>query len=451
MDCGATVKKGTRMGNPGRLKQFQFLFFYSDELAAVKNRLRAFALVLLCAPLLAACSNAPKLHTLELDAAQTCNGQAIKNQFIVRFLNGKWAYIKAKSRAQFIKKYIKPNLSKIDFVEPDEHIAAYQEAFSAPTGSEINNWGDAAINAQAAWQAGDRGQGIVVAVVDSGVDITHPQLKNQIDYNPGEMGLDAYGRDKRFNQIDDDGNGYVDDWAGYNFLDNNGDMYDDVGHGTHVSGIIAAEHSDTTIQTGYVQGVAPEAKILPVKFIGANGGTLSDALKSIDYAVARGAKIINASWGGPGCSQSLQQKIEDLSKENILFVAAAGNSGENLDLYPEYPAAFSAPLQLTVGAIANTFLQDSYSNYSSHLVDLFAPGTAIVSTVPPNLFPGGYASFTGTSMATPFVSGAAADLLSAGISVQKVRQLILQSVDQNPTYTNVTQGRLDLGKAIAEL
>ena len=429
-------RRGARMRNPNFSKIF----------------LRPISLLFLCAPLLAACSNVPKLHSLVQDASQSCNGQAIKDQFIVHFLNGKWAYVKAKSRAQFIKHYIKPNLAKIDFVEPDQRIAVDQnEIISSPTGSEINNWGDAAINAPAAWKAGDRGQGVVVAVIDSGVDITHPQLKNQIDYNPGEMGLDAYGRDKRFNQIDDDDNGYVDDWAGYNFLDNDGTMYDDVGHGTHVSGIIAAQHNDTTIQTGYVQGVAPEAKILPVKFIGANGGTLSDALKSIDYAVARGAKIINASWGGPGCSQSLETKIEDLSKENILFIAAAGNSGENLDLYPEYPAAFSAPLQLTVGAIADTLLQDSYSNYSSHLVDLFAPGTAIVSTVPPNLFPGGYASFTGTSMATPFVSGAAADLLSAGLSVQRVRRLILQSVDQDPTYTNVTDGRLDLGNAIADL
>lgn len=410
-------------------------------------------LLLFCAPLMSACSKTQKFQNLSQETTQTCNGQAIKDQFIVHFVNGRWAYVKAKSRKQFLKTYIKPKLNKIDFVEPDEHIAAYQTVGTAPSGGQIDNWGDAAINAPAAWQAGDRGQGVVVAVVDSGVDITHPQLKNQIDYNPGEMGLDSRGLDKRTNQIDDDGNGYVDDWAGYNFITNNGNMYDDVGHGTHVSGIIAAQHNDTTLQTGYVQGVAPQAKILPVKFIDSNGGSLSDALKSIDYAVARGAKIINASWGGPGCSQSLRQKIQDLSNENVLFVAAAGNSGENLDLYPEYPAAFSAPLQLTVGAIANTLLQDSYSNYSSHLVDLFAPGTAIVSTVPSNLFPGGYASFTGTSMAAPFVSGAAADLLSAhpGISISTVRQIILKSVDQDATYTNVTEGRLDLGQAIAAI
>ena len=345
---------------------------------------------------------------------------------------------------------MRPNLDKIDFVEPDQRIGAYQiPPVTAPTGTEINNWGARAINAPVAWQNGVRGSGVVVAVVDTGVDITHPQLVNQIYYNHGEMGLDAQGRDKRTNGIDDDGNGYVDDWAGYNFLNNSGVMSDDVGHGTHVSGIIAAEHSDTTIKTGYVQGVAPEAKILPVKFLDQSGGSLSDALKGIDYAVMRGAKVINASWGGPGCAQSLRQKIQDLSNENVLFVAAAGNGGENLDLYPQYPAAFIAPLQLTVGAIANTLLQDDYSNYSKTLVNLFAPGTAIVSTVPSSLYPGGYASMTGTSMATPFVSGAAADLLSAhlGVTVQTVRQMILQSVDQDPSYTNSSGGRLDVGKA----
>ena len=383
--------------------------------------------------------------------SQTCNGQAIKNQFIVHFVDGHWEYPKAQSRGEFIESFVKPNLDKIDFVEPDQRISAYQfSPVTAPTGAEINNWGARAINAPVAWQNGARGSGVIVAVVDTGVDITHPQLVNQIDYNRGEMGLDAQGRDKRTNGIDDDGNGYVDDWAGYDFLNNSGVISDDVGHGTHVSGIIAAEHSDTTIKTGYVQGVAPEAKILPVKFLDQNGGSLSDALKGIDYAVMRGAKIINASWGGPGCAQSLRQKIQDLSNERVLFVAAAGNSGENLDLYPQYPAAFMSPLQLTVGAIANTLLQDDYSNYSKTLVNLFAPGTAIVSTVPSSLYPGGYASMTGTSMATPFVSGAAADLLSAhaGVTVQTVRQTLLQSVDQDPSYTNSTDGRLDVGKAV---
>ena len=207
-----------------------------------------------------------------------------------------------------------------------------------------------------------------------------------------------------------------------------------------------------------MQGIAPAAKILPVRFLGStNGGLLSDALKAMDYAVMRGAKIINASWGGPGCATSLQQKISDLSQENVLFVAAAGNSGVNLDLSPEYPAAYSLPLQLTIGAIANTLLQDSYSNYSKNLVDFFAPGTAIVSTVPATGASEGsstgYISMTGTSMATPFAVGAAAVLLSAkaGVTIQTVRTALLQTVDQNATYVNITQGRLDPARGIGAL
>ncbi len=384
------------------------------------------------------------------DMSQACSGQAIPNQFIVHFVDGHWEYPRTSNRTKFIASYVKPKLDQIDFIEPDQHISAFQVASPPPSGAEIDNWGDQTINAPVAWQNGARGSGVVVAVVDTGADITHPQLVNQIDYNQGEMGTDAQGRDKRTNGVDDDGNGYVDDWSGYNFITNSGEMYDDIGHGTHVSGIIAAEHSDTTIKTGYVQGVAPQAKILPVKFMDKNGGSLSLALKAIDYAVMRGAKVINASWGGPGCAQSLRQKVQDLSNENILFVAAAGNDGINLDQNPQYPAAFTSPLQLTVGAIANTLFQDSYSNYSKSLVHLFAPGTAIVSTVPTAISSTGYATMTGTSMAAPFVSGAVADVLSAhtGVTIQTARQMILQSVDTDPTYTNATDGRLDLGKAV---
>jgi subtilisin family serine protease len=222
-----------------------------------------------------------------------------------------------------------------------------------------------------------------------------------------------------------------------------------LGHGTHVAGIIAAQHDDNLHMTGYVQGIAPQAKILPVKFLGEDGGTMSGALRSIDYAISRGAKIINASWGGTGCSLSLRQKVSEVANRNILFVAAAGNNGVNLERYPEYPAAFNLPTQITVGAIGETLFMANYSNYSTEYVHIFAPGSQVVSTIPGQA----YAAYSGTSMATPFVAGAAAVLLSArpDLSPADLRRLLFTTVQQDNTYSNLTRGRLNLGSAVNAL
>jgi thermitase len=180
-----------------------------------------------------------------------------------------------------------------------------------------------------------------------------------------------------------------------------------------------------------------------------DGGSLSAALKGIDYAIARGAKVINASWGGSGCSQSLRQKISEVAERNVLFVTAAGNSGNNIDRSPEYPAAFNLPLQITVGALGESLAMANYSNYSSTLVHLFAPGSLVVSTVPGN----SYAAYSGTSMATPFVAGASAVLLGSNpnMSLSEVRERLFHSVVTNSNYSNFTSGRLNLGAAINAL
>ncbi len=412
-----------------------------------------YALVLLLAVLggLSACAPVNKFDKVDSSLNTTCNGAAVQTKYIVHYLNGQWAYPTAKGRADFVEKFVRPNIDAIDFVEYDQKInventvkVTASAVAPALSGADIDNWGPGSISAPTAWQAGYRGQNVIVAVVDSGVDVTHPQLVNQIFYNTGEAGADSVGRDKRSNGVDDDNNGFVDDYAGYNFESNSGQMLDDVGHGTHVSGIIAAEHADTQIMTGHVEGVAPSAKILPVKFLGVDGGTLSSALQGIDYAVLRGAKIINASWGGNGCSNALKQKIADLSAKNVLFVSAAGNSAANIELAPEYPAAYDLPLQITVGALTPTLLQADYSNYSRKLVQLFSPGSNIISTVPVAM--GSYAAYSGTSMATPFVSGAAAVWISANpsSSMSLIRNSILGSVTTDSTYMNATGGRLNL-------
>jgi subtilisin family serine protease len=209
-----------------------------------------------------------------------------------------------------------------------------------------------------------------------------------------------------------------------------------------VAGIIAAEHSETEVTDSAVLGIAPEAQILPIKFIGTSGGTLSAAIRSMDYAKERGAKVINASWGGTGCSQILRDKIIELGRSGILFVTAAGNSGRNIDLLPEYPAAYTETLQITVGAISPFLGMTNFSNYSRNRVHLFAPGQSIISTVSG----GGYASMSGTSMAAPFVAGAAAALLSArpDMSLIELREQLLKSTEFNANYSNITQGRMVL-------
>lgn len=281
-------------------------------------------------------------------------------------------------------------------------------------------------------------------MIDTGVDIRHRQLKSQIYKNLGETGFDENGADKRYNGVDDDGNGYVDDWAGYDFYHNLPTPGDNSNHGTHVAGIIAASHLDT--QAGpapHAQGVAPQAQILPATFLGPDGsGSIEAGIEAIRYSVKMGAKIINASWGGPGCSVTLRDEVRGLQEKNILFVTAAGNNGINLETWPEYPASFEALSQLTVGSVDFNLLRSSFSNYSSRFVHLFAPGGGITSTVPGN----DYATFGGTSMAAPFVSGAAALIWSKnpGLSAIDVRNEILRSTTYNSTYQNQSKGRLQL-------
>ncbi|MCB0383950.1 MAG: S8 family serine peptidase, partial [Bdellovibrionales bacterium] len=350
------------------------------------------------------------------------------------------------SRDQFINEFIEPQIEKIDFVEADQVVRVDAELENSSLFDYPDNWGSQRIDASVAWQKNLRGEGILVAVIDSGVDTSHPDLAGRIYKNPGELGTDGSGQDKSSNGIDDDGNGMIDDVSGYDFVANSANVYDNSFHGTHVAGIIAAEHSDIVHQTGHVQGVAPGAMILPLTFIDSTGGgTLGDAVRAIDYAVKMGAKIINASWGGAPCSQILGEKIASLANHNILFVAAAGNRSANIDVDREYPASYNYPAQITVGSTGNLDLMADHSNYGDIKVHLFAPGSRIVSTVPG----GGYRSSTGTSMATPFVAGAAALLWSSRpqASAKEIRQLLLSSTKNDPQYRNSSHGRLDIGRA----
>jgi subtilisin family serine protease len=258
-------------------------------------------------------------------------------------------------------------------------------------------------------QAFGKGQGdsdIVVAVIDDGIDFSHPDLIDRAWTNPGES-----GSGKETNGIDDDANGFIDDVHGWDFCNNGsiGDnsVYDaDQGaHGTHVAGTIAASRNGIGIV-----GVAPQVKLMAVKFIKNDGcGYDTQAIRAIDYARRMGADIINASWGGPAFNSGLERAIRD---SGALFVAAAGNEYRNIDVAGNrfYPAAFTLGNVLSVAAITQQGRKADFSDYGPVSVDIAAPGVNIMSTKPAAVgCPSPcYGFMNGTSMAAPHVTGVAA-------------------------------------------
>lgn len=260
-----------------------------------------------------------------------------------------------------------------------------------------SQWALPAIGAPAGWDEATTGAPVTVAVIDTGVDTTHPDLAGRLWTNPGEI---------PGNGLDDDGDGLVDDVHGWNFADDDAQLYDPADnetHGTHVAGTVAAQR-DNAIG---VAGVADNARIMALKFLKPGGGYTSDAMRAIDYAVDHGAKVINASWGGDAYSQPLCDTIQLAGDEGVLFVAAAGNDGADNDTTGSWPANCPASSLISVAATDPSDGLASFSNYGASSVDLGAPGENIRSLLPGNSY--GYKS--GTSMATPHVTGVAAVLL----------------------------------------
>jgi subtilisin family serine protease len=293
------------------------------------------------------------------------------------------------------------------------------------------------IDAEHAWNVGTGARSVKVAVIDTGVDYNHPDLAANIWTNPGEI---------PGNGVDDDHNGFVDDVHGWDFANGDHDPMDDVGHGTHVSGTIGAL-ADNVIG---VAGVNWQVTIIPVKFLGNDGsGTVADAITAIDYATSVGARVMNNSWGGGAYSQLLLDAINRAGAAGSLFVAAAGNATNDNDNFPSYPASYDAPNIVSVAALDRNDHLASFSNYGHASVDLGAPGVSILSTLPG----GNYGTFSGTSMATPHVSGVAALVLSVApnLSVSQLKQRLMQSTVPIPSLTGitVTGGRLNAARALA--
>lgn len=295
---------------------------------------------------------------------------------------------------------------------------------------------DADIDAPEAWNISTGSRRVIVAVIDTGVDYTHEDLAENMWTNSGEI---------PDNGIDDDHNGFVDDYYGWDFAYDDNNPMDVYFHGTHVSGTIGGAGNNGK----GVAGVSWDVSIMAVKFIGDDGwGYTSDAIEAINYATMMGADVMSNSWGGGEYSSALEAAIRAADEAGILFVAAAGNYAENTDDFPAYPAGYDVPNVLSVAATDHNDSIAYFSNFGNLTVDLGAPGVDILSSVPGN----GYSSYSGTSMAVPHVSGAAALLkaFNPTLTHYEIKNILMNSVDSLPSLNGktVTGGRLNIHKAI---
>lgn len=339
-------------------------------------------------------------------------------------------------------------------------------------------WGMNDIGVMDAWTISKGSPDMVVAVIDTGVDYTHPDLAPNMWRNPGETGTDAQGRDKSTNGVDDDGNGFVDDVVGWDFVSNDNKPYDlayegmeilnggNPGHGTHCAGNVAARGGNSI----GVSGVAPNVKIMGLRFITERGsGTTADAIKAVKYAVDNGAKVLSNSWGSEGEdpneaqeNKALRDIVQYAQDRGVLFIAAAGNGHKGVgydndtDKLPSYPASYDHDNIVSVAALDVKNDLGSFSNWGRRTVDIGAPGVDVFSTV---IGSKGYSNvvydkfgirvtWDGTSMATPHVAGAAALYWSANPTKtwQEVKAAMLSSAKKIPSLSGkvVSQGKLDV-------
>jgi thermitase len=331
----------------------------------------------------------------------------------------------------------------------------------------VNAWGMQFIDAPAKYTATPAGEGVIVAVIDTGIDYNHEDLIANIWHNAGEIPN---------NNIDDDNNGYVDDVIGWDWVQNDNKPYDLIGdlndilnsganpgHGTHCSGNVAATFNNSKGSAG----VAPNAKVMPLRFLDQTGsGDTANAVKAIDYATQMGANIISASWGSDGQDPNdaaLREAVQRAGTKGILFVVAAGNGHQDAgtgydndtDPNPTYPAAYGYDNMVAVAAIDSTPQLASFSNWGEKTVIVGAPGVKILSTVPGNRYQDTIASvggqdvtWDGTSMATPFVAGALAVIWSTDKTqtAAQVRSALMAHVvpEADLQGKTVTGGHIDL-------
>jgi subtilisin family serine protease len=309
----------------------------------------------------------------------------------------------------------------------------------------LNNTGQdggkasADIGALKAWTKTTGSKRVVVAVLDTGVDYTHEDLASNI-WHPSKYNLENYY---------DDELGTIDDENGFDAT-GEGNPMDDNGHGTHCAGVIGAD-GDNNVG---IAGINWKVEIMPLKFMNKRGnGSTSAAIQAINYVITRkkqgvNVRIISASWGSTQSSKALEDAIREAGKEGIIFIAASGNSSDDTDKRPHYPAGYKLPNVVSVAALDRSDKLASFSNYGAKSVHVAAPGAAIVSTWLEN----GFRDASGTSMATPHVAGIAALVLSkeSNITVAKLKERLIGAVDPLPDLKNktISGGRINAARAV---
>jgi thermitase len=315
---------------------------------------------------------------------------------------------------------------------------------------DINkNWGLKVSEALKAHGITEGSKNVVVAIVDTGIDAYHKDLKNNLWTNPGESGFDSQGRDKATNGIDDDKNGFVDDIHGWNFVTNSNKLDDNHGHGTHIAGIIGAEgHNNFGIT-----GIASKVSMMVLKYYDPKmpSNNLENTIKAFDYATKMKANIINYSGGGVDYSQPEFEAIRRARAQGVLFVAAAGNERSNSDKQKYYPANYDLDNIISVTAIDPKLQVLASSNYGVQTVHVAAPGEDIYSTWPG----GGFGTLTGTSQATAFATGLAV-LIEANnpeFNYLQVKNYILKTGDEYPWLRSKTgtSKKLNMYKALTSM
>lgn len=386
--------------------------------------------------------------------AAAFNGYVIKykaapknsNLNLIKTTFGTFSHIKnlkqIKNKKSLNIQYIEPNYiySKLEEESIKDKKFHYQWALQnrgSNSGDEKNpgTIGED-IKAIDAWKISKGSKDLKIAIIDSGTLISHPDLKENLWTNNAELS----GKPG----IDDDGNGYIDDIYGYNFTNNSPSPIDDDGHGTHCAGIIGASHNKIG-----VRGVLGKVQIISLKFLDESGnGDTINAIRAIDYAIAQNVKVISNSWGGGAYSKALYEAIKRAQDAGILFVVAAGNSSNDNDKNPIYPASYDLDNIVAVAASNEFGKKAKRSNYGEKSVDLFAPGNSILSTYLDDR----YKRLTGTSMATPLVTGVLGLMYSVNskLSYVEAKQLLLESVDKSRSlsYYSLSSGRLNALKAV---
>ncbi len=334
---------------------------------------------------------------------EACLRGKISGQYIVKMIDGSHELFSASSISDLKTKLESSNKSgRVVAVDFNYKIEAKEQTASLPPPGELEdaNLGPKILNAPFLWGRGFFGKGAVTALIDSGYDVNHPFLKDSVFVNSLDQGSD------------EDQNGFVGDLTGWDFI-NDKPLNGDLGkHGTYVGSVIAANHAPN-VQTS----MAPESKILPIAALETGDGVQTKAsgdsnniIKAFDYAIQSDVDIINASWAGYICSEFIRDKIKEATDKGIFVVTAAGNEKNNLDEKPIFPGSLRFPLVVAVGALNHDLSIEKDSNFGS-LVDFFALGSAVPAAAPQTQFL--HERPSGTSLSTPFISGAIALLKSA--------------------------------------